>query len=822
MRIILFVLCLSSFGHAADAPSVRDPAAEAAEVINHSIQDLKSKSAATQPQDVRALAFFGLGVIYYDQSNDVEAQRAFYEAINLGTRLDDYAHYYLGLSLRRAGNFKEAKREFAKVTNYNPTSQRYMDARFQSGEMALQEKDYREARAQFGFLERKTRKTSRYVSVVVNLIRAEVASKASRGVCAWMRKIYMKYPGDPLVEKWGVDLHKVEFEGIKPGCISGPNDLKVRIRNLQLAGKSQKARDEIDTLSKRATPLTKSYVDSILAQYLVTEGRVTEAFKILIPYYRDHGQDYNYLMLIAKAAARAGEYQIASGSYMRAYQLAPGSRRGREALFQAAFQSYQNQDYDGAARKFDEFLKKFSSSGLSRDSRWYLAWISYLKGDYDQAFDKFSVLGRVKARRGRAIYGTDRIDYWRAMSLMKAGHLIEAKKIFDQVAADPLLGYYALAAFARLETLKEEAHKRGIASLDGPKIEASRPAVKGNVVTDAIVPTEGPPPAAVESGEAPPPKQVKSEEDEGEGGLTADTEEDTGDDGGPEGDTTEEMVADGEGSPVKTSFQDPRLTARFHRASDLTAIGLKEWARWELYEIEKRTRNQPYLRMLMSEYENAGAFNRSSSIAQSDFGASRGKLGLDRGKLLWQFSYPKAYEKLVALNSVSFKIPPELVWSIMRAESRYKADVVSPVGAVGLMQLMPYTGERVAGMLAMKGFQVHRLLEPEINIQIGSRYLARLDSKLNRQVPLIAASYNAGPHRVAAWIKSFGKLDLDEFVEHIPYFETRNYVKKVVHNYFVYTHLYNKEAPKTLLWLTQPAGVEWDGPVPTSENWDDG
>lgn len=155
----------------------------------------------------------------------------------------------------------------------------------------------------------------------------------------------------------------------------------------------------------------------------------------------------------------------------------------------------------------------------------------------------------------------------------------------------------------------------------------------------------------------------------------------------------------------------------------------------------------------------------------------------------------------------------------MRAESRYKADVVSPVGAMGLMQLMPYTGEQVARMLEMKSFQPNQLLDPETNIRLGARYLQRLHDKMNGQIPLIAASYNAGPHRVAAWLRSSGRLDLDEFVEHIPFVETRNYVKKVVHNYYVYSNLYSKNS-KPLMWLTQPAGVEIEGPLPTRESWD--
>jgi soluble lytic murein transglycosylase len=87
-------------------------------------------------------------------------------------------------------------------------------------------------------------------------------------------------------------------------------------------------------------------------------------------------------------------------------------------------------------------------------------------------------------------------------------------------------------------------------------------------------------------------------------------------------------------------------------------------------------------------------------------------------------------------------------------------------------------------------------------------------------VALVAASYNAGPHRVQGWIKEFGQLDMDEFIEHIPYMETRNYVKKVIRNFFVYQTLYEKKANQHL-GLADKLVVKYSGPKPSSENWDE-
>lgn len=814
MRKALFILVLIAQVRAfADFRIVRSLAS--GQRTDEAIQVLKAKTESSSNPEERALAWFALGILHYDSGNNVESQRAMQEALHLKTRLEDFAHYYLGLSYRKTGNIPEAKRAFAKVIKHKPTSQRFTDAKFQLGEIALQEKDYREARIHFVYLERKTRRTSQYPSVLWDLARAEQGIKARYNVCRHLRRLYIKYPAASQVVDWGVDLHRVEVDGQKPACVAGPNDFKNRIRNLQLAGYSQKAREEIEVLRGRSASFTKSYVDMILANFLINEGHVEEAFKILVPYYKERIRDYSYLMLLAKAAARAGEFQIAAGSYQRAYQLTPNSRKGREALFQAAYLSYQNQDYDGAARKFTDFLRKFSGSGLSRDSQWYLAWISYLKGDYDLAYDKFSKLGRVRTRRGRVVFTQDRIDYWRAMSLMKAGRISDARKIFHEVASDKLLGYYALAAKARLELIKQEDQRRGLASETPkslPKIGVFKP------LSEGLVSAEPPPLMESESGELAQQEAPQTEDEEGESGIQLSDAEES-EETATEKEPAEEVAAEDAGI-LKSSFQDPRLASRFKRASDLATLGFQDWARWELWEIEKRTRNHNYLKMLMADYELNGAFHRSSSIAQVDFGIQRARLGFDKGRYLWQYSYPKAFEKTALNHSRSFGVPVELVWSIMRAESRYKPDVISPVGAMGLMQIMPYTAERVASLLELDGFKPAQLMDPELNIRLGARYLSRLSDRMNNQIPLIAAAYNAGPHRVAAWLKAFGRLDQDEFIEHIPFFETRNYVKKVVHNYYIYSQLYLKDSKKALMWLTQPSGVSFDGPLPTKEDWD--
>jgi soluble lytic murein transglycosylase len=136
-------------------------------------------------------------------------------------------------------------------------------------------------------------------------------------------------------------------------------------------------------------------------------------------------------------------------------------------------------------------------------------------------------------------------------------------------------------------------------------------------------------------------------------------------------------------------------------------------------------------------------------------------------------------------------VPESLVYAVMRAESSFSPTVLSPAGAVGLMQLMPSTARQIAG----KGssFNAADLTRPEFNISCGVKHLKDLTRVHDNSLVLTVAAYNAGSGTVNRWRKKFGTLREDEFIENIPYGETREYVKKVLTGAEIYHRLYNLE-----------------------------
>jgi soluble lytic murein transglycosylase len=109
------------------------------------------------------------------------------------------------------------------------------------------------------------------------------------------------------------------------------------------------------------------------------------------------------------------------------------------------------------------------------------------------------------------------------------------------------------------------------------------------------------------------------------------------------------------------------------------------------------------------------------------------------------------------------------------------------------MQLMPATGVKVAQLLGKKDFHENDLFLPEVNIELGSAYLARLNTLFKGNLPIIIAAYNAGPVAVLRWIEQTPNLPWDEFIENIPFEETQTYVKKVLRFMDAYYRLYQGE-----------------------------
>ncbi len=272
------------------------------------------------------------------------------------------------------------------------------------------------------------------------------------------------------------------------------------------------------------------------------------------------------------------------------------------------------------------------------------------------------------------------------------------------------------------------------------------------------------------------------------------------------------------GAEHQTSFYGQLAAARLDIAGD------DEIARAELPEWSKT----PALR---SDVVRAGvllhfagkeglAFWMFSELGKDmDGGAALGGLaglGLDLGKPHFAVRIAKhaarkgvilypAYYPVTELASYASKVEPALAMAIARQETELNPRAVSPAGARGLMQLMPGTARKVAGQIG-ESYSGERLLDDwQYNARLGQSYLAEQIAAFGGSYVLAAAAYNAGPHRASQWIAEFGdprasNVDTIDWIESIPFGETRNYVQRVIEGLYVYrTRLSGTAGPMTIV-----------------------
>jgi soluble lytic murein transglycosylase len=155
----------------------------------------------------------------------------------------------------------------------------------------------------------------------------------------------------------------------------------------------------------------------------------------------------------------------------------------------------------------------------------------------------------------------------------------------------------------------------------------------------------------------------------------------------------------------------------------------------------------------------------------------------------WRILFPEPYWETIKAESAKNGLDPYLVASLIRQESEFNPSVVSYANAYGLMQLLPAVGKAMARQEGMRSFETFQLLDPATNIRLGTRYLRQQLDKFGRVPEYALAAYNAGGERVADWKDAGPYQGMDEFVESIPFTETREYVESILRNVEMYKEI---------------------------------
>ncbi len=240
---------------------------------------------------------------------------------------------------------------------------------------------------------------------------------------------------------------------------------------------------------------------------------------------------------------------------------------------------------------------------------------------------------------------------------------------------------------------------------------------------------------------------------------------------------------------------DERITSHLQKAMELMAMNMDHLSTKELDLVVDRCVGDPELLIEVARLlRYSGNYYTPVVIANRHFKHYLAEYKPGENDLYWQMKYPEAYKSEVERLCAENDLEPAFIYSVMRAESLFQAGVYSWAGAVGLMQIMPSTGKEIANNMGIEDFEVKDLLSYKTNLEFGVYYLKGLMKVNDNDKVISLCGYNAGPGNARKWKRNADpEMEMDEFIENIPYSETRGYVKRILGFYSIYRSLYEGE-----------------------------
>ena len=418
-----------------------------------------------------------------------------------------------------------------------------------------------------------------------------------------------------------------------------------------------------------------------------------------------------------------------------------------EVMFRLGNIYAERNDLENAFLYLDRIIREYPLNSYASDSLWKKGWILYKTGNPDGAaliFNKIINSPGENAYKAQAMY-------WRANVLGKSGDSEAMDKGMCGLCSDYDKSFYCL--FSRYY----QGNKDDENPVCHPEFISGSQMMQGQEI----------------------PKQIRDNWGQAVGWASP-----------------TEKAWDGGHCPPYTGCSGENTGKRLHEQG-LTRIrlflylGLKDEAIAEILRLRNKVSDDKEVSiMLASILSSLGEYSRAMYTIRPYIQSLKSDNGYVADNRLWPLIYPAGYSDLITKYAVRNNLDPFLVYAIIREESWFNKEAVSPAGALGLMQLMPGTAKRVA-----KESYAGResLFDPEVNIELGTRFFSERLSQFDGNIFLAIASYNAGPEAVEKWMNELDGVELDEFIEDIPYKETREYVKKVFRSYMEYNRLYKEE-----------------------------
>ncbi|OGW43573.1 MAG: hypothetical protein A2132_05890 [Nitrospirae bacterium RBG_16_43_11] len=443
---------------------------------------------------------------------------------------------------------------------------------------------------------------------------------------------------------------------------------------------------------------------------------------------------------------KEGAFIASSKRFVKQYKK---DKRYPEVMFRLGNIYAESNDIENAFLYLDRIIREYPLNSYAAESLWKKGWILYKTGNMEGAMQTFNTIINSPGEHAYKAHAL----YWRAKILEKRGDYEAMDKDLCGLCSDFGKSFHCLFSKYYLEGTRDDGNP---VCHPEPRAEIDAASFSGNqrMLVQEI------------------PKQVRDDSN-----YVQDNSNYVRDDW--EAVFSNEEVSK---NPEKHGLTRIRL---------LLYLGLKDDAIAEALRFRNRiSDDKETALMLASIFSSLGEYNRAMHTIRPYIPSLNADKGYGSDNRLWPLVYPAGYSDLITKHAVRSGLDPFLVYAIIREESWFNKEAVSPAGALGLMQLMPGTAKRMA-----KESYAGResLFDPAVNIELGTKFLSQRLIQFDGNIFLAIASYNAGPEAVERWMNKLDGVELDEFIEDIPYKETREYVKKVFRSYMEYNRLYKEE-----------------------------
>ncbi len=648
----------------------------------------------------------------------------------------DYALFILAEYHYSNKRFSQAAVLYQQLTQRYPRSSLASRAAYRNAQALLESDAYAPAAEAFEKFVQDNPRSEFCADAGIGLGKALIADGEPARAVRALRDVQVKCPGTPAEPEVERSLAWFRSSGVEVPELA-PEELYERGKNLFRASQYDKAVETFTKLLALEPPYPEKPEVLLRAGIsLFNLGRRTEAAAVLEKLLQDFPRDQRVpeaLYWLGRSYNKLGERDKGVLTFRKILDSYSGSEWADDALFLTGNIYREADDLKKALTFYRRLAAEYPGSRFADSAIWWEAWAFYSAGEYRKAEQ---TLQEIVLRYPRSFL-VNQARYWQGRISEKTGSVAKAAGYYRQVQKRAPYTYYGYRAAERLAGLR-----------------ASDAAMKTS--ESVLAPAEC------------------------EDGPCADDAAGSDTDDGPPVWTDEAL---------KTLSAEPSFT----RSLELLYLDMKKEAAAELSLLSARLpRKRGALLGLSKTFFELGDYYRSLMLVLTNYERYLdGKAG-DTPRDFWLLAYPQGYWDSIVSYSRKYGQDPYFIAAIIRAESQFHAEALSPAGARGVMQVMPATGAWVAQMIRVQGFDPGKLFDSDTAINIGTWYIGHLMKRFKGDALFTAAAYNAGPDAVSAWLAKNRGTERDEFVEAIPFSETRGYVKKVMRNYAEYRRIYSK------------------------------